>query len=385
MLDRALKGSQRYWSWIIFLLLVIGVGFVAFLYQERVGPIVTGLSRDVSWGLYIAQYAYFVGIAAGGVMVTIPLYLHDYKAFARIAVLGEFLAVAAVLMVGLFVFVDLGKVSRVMNIILYGQPRSILFWNMLILNGYMVLCLLIGWNVLSSERKELHHPRWITPLIYLSIPWAFSIHTSTAFVFAGLPGRHFWLSAIMAPRFLASAFCSGPAFLFIICMIIKKVSSFDPGEKQMRTLGGIIAYAFIINIFFFIVELFTDFYSQIPDGMQSIVYLFSGLQGHGKFVPWMWAYVFFSIVALVLLIVPVTRRNLDTLAVACGAVLISTWLDKGLSLVPGGFIPNPFGKVFEYWPTTTEVIITIGIYATGFFVMTVLFKITVSIKEELGA
>jgi Ni/Fe-hydrogenase subunit HybB-like protein len=385
MLDRALKGSQRYWSWLAFLLLVIGVGFVAYLYQETVGPIVTGLGRDVSWGLYIGQYAYFVGIAAGGIMVTIPLYLHDYKAFGRIAVLGEFLAVAAVLMVGLFVFVDLGKVDRIANILLFGQPRSILFWNMLILNGYMILCLLIGWNVLSSERKGQHHPRWITPLIYLSIPWAFSIHTSTAFVFAGLPGRHFWLSAIMAPRFLASAFCSGPAFLFMVCMIIKKVSSFDPGEKQMRTLGGIIAYAFIINTFFFIVELFTSFYSSIPEGMQTITYLFAGLQGHGKFVPWMWAYVFFSVVALVLLIVPVTRRNLDTLTVACGAVLLSTWLDKGLSLVPGGFIPNPFGEVFEYWPTTTEIIITIGIYAVGFFVMTVFFKIAVSIKEELEA
>lgn len=385
MLDRALKGSQGYWSWIIFLLLMIGIGSVAFLYQLRVGPIITGLGRDVSWGLYIGQYAYFVGIAAGGVMVAIPLYLHNYKAFARIAVLAEFLAVVAILMVGLFVFVDLGQVSRVMNILMYAQPRSILFWNMLILNGYLILCLLIGWNVLSSERKRIHHPKWISPLIYISIPWAFSIHTSTAFVFAGLPGRHFWLSAIMAPRFLSSAFCSGPALLLILCLIVKRVTSFDPGEKEMRTLGGIIAYAFIINMFFFVVELFTQFYSQIPEGMQTIVYLFSGLQGHGRFVPWMWAYVLFSVLGLTLLIVPATRRNLDTLALACVAVLISTWIDKGLSLVPGGFIPNPFGEVIEYWPTTPEVIITLGIYAIGFLVLTVLYKIAVSVKEEVAA
>ncbi len=385
MLDRALKGSQRYWSWIIFLLLMIGMGFVTFLYQLRVGPIITGLGRDVSWGLYIGQYAYFVGIAAGGVMVAIPLYLHDYKAFARIAVLAEFLAVVAILMVGLFVFVDLGQVNRVINILMYPQPRSILFWNMLILNGYLILCLLIGWNVLSSERKSIHHPKWISPLIYISIPWAFSIHTSTAFVFAGLPGRHFWLSAIMAPRFLSSAFCSGPALLLLLCLIVKRVTSFDPGEKQLRTLGGIVAYAFIINTFFFIVELFTQFYSQIPEGMHTTVYLFSGLQGHGKFVPWMWAYVFFSFLGLILLIVPATRRNLDILALACVAVLISTWIDKGLSLVPGGFIPDPFGKVFEYWPTTPEVMITLAIYAVGLLVLTVFYKIAVSVKEEMAA
>jgi len=385
MLDRALKGSPRYWGWLVFLLLVIAGGFVTYLYQESAETMVIGLSRDVSWGLYIDQYAYFVGIAAGAVMVTIPLYLHNYEAFARIAVLGEFLGVAAIIMVGLFVFVDLGKVTRIMNILLFGQPKSILFWNMLILNGYMILCLLIGWNVLSSERKGLHHPKWITPLIYLSIPWAFSIHTSTAFVFAGLPGRHFWLSAIMAPRFLSSAFCSGPAFLFMICMIIKKLSTFDPGEKQMRTLGVIITYAFLINTFFFGVELFTMFYSGIPEHQQTIKYLFSGLQGHGKFAPWMWAYVVITIIALVLLLVPVTRRNMDTLTVGCAAVLLSTWLDKGWSMVPGGFIPDPFGKVTEYWPTRVEALITIGVYAVGFFVMTVLFKIAVSIKEELAA
>ncbi|HDG97824.1 MAG TPA: menaquinol oxidoreductase [Desulfobacterales bacterium] len=384
MLDRALKGGKGYWSWIVFLLFVIGVGFVTFLYQDRMGPIVTGLSRDVSWGLYIGQYAYFVGIAAGAVMVIMPLYLHNYKAFARISVLADFLGVAAIIMVGLFVFVDLGKVTRILNIAIFGQPKSILFWNMIILNGYMILCLLIGWNVLSAERKGLPHPKWVTFLIYLSIPWAFSIHTSTAFVFAGLPGRHFWLSAIMAPRFLSSAFCSGPAFLFITCMIMKKVSSFDPGDEQMKTLGGIIAYAFIINTFFFMVELFTAFYSSIPQAMDPFIYLFTGLHGHGGFVPWMWTYVFFTICALILLIIPSTRRNLETLTVACGAVLISTWIDKGLSMVPGGFIPDPFGKVFEYSPTAIEIIITIGIYAAGFFVITVLFKTAISIKKEIA-
>ena len=385
MLDRALKGSSRYWGWLIFLLILMGIGFILWLYQFKVGLKITGMSRDVSWGFYIAQFTYLVGVAASGVMVVLPYYIHDYKKFGRLTVLGEFMAIAAVLMCLLFIMVDLGKLPRLVNVIMYPHPKSILFWDMIVLNGYLILNILVGWNALAAERKGVHYKTWVKVLAYVSIPWAFSIHTVTAFLYAGLPGRHFWLTAIMAPRFLASAFCSGPAILLIICFIIRKLTRFDPGKEQMRTLGSIIAYAFILNIFFFLMEIFTSFYSQIPAHMDSLVYLFRGLDGYGRLAPWMWTFVFFSVVALILLIVPYTRRKEDTLAVAAAAVVIATWIDKGLGLIIGGFVPNPFERVFEYWPTVPEVLISVGVWATGFFVLTVLFKIAVSIKEEIAA
>ena len=385
MLDRALKGGKGYWGWLIFLLVLMTIGLALFLYQLKVGLRVTGMSRDVSWGLYISQFTYLVGIAAGGVMVALPCYLHDYKAFGRITVLGEFLAIAAVIMCLLFIMVDLGKLPRLMNVILYPHPNSILFWDMVVLNGYLFLNLLIGWNVVAAERKGIHYATWVKVLIYISIPWAFSIHTVTAFLYAGLPGRHFWLTAIMAPRFLASAFCSGPALLVLLCLIVRKYTSFDPGKEQIRTLGGIVAYAFILNIFFMLLEFFTAFYSQIPGHMHTLVYLFMGLEGHGRLVPWMWAFAVVTVIALILLIVPSTRRKVDNLAVACALVIIATWIDKGLGLVIGGFIPNPFDRVFEYWPTLPEALIALGVWATGFFVLTVLFKIAISVKEEVGA
>lgn len=385
MLDKAIKGSQSYWGWMIFLLAMMGIGFGCYLYQWFEGLRITGMSRDVSWGFYIGQLTYFVGVAASGVMVVLPYYLHDYRAFGKITILGEFLAVASIVMCGLFVMVDLGNLPRMLNIIFYPNPTSILFWDMIVLNVYMLLNLIIGWNVLSAERKGIPYQQWVKVLIYISIPWAFSIHTVTAFLYAGLPGRHYWLTAIMAARFLSSAFCSGPALLILICLIVRKVSRFDPGKEQIRTLGGIVAYAMIINVFFFLLELFTAFYSQIPGHMHSIVYLFRGLEGHGRLVPWMWTAAFFAVVALILLIIPGMRRKEDTLAVACASVVISTWIDKGFGLVIGGFIPNPFERIFEYWPTVPEVFISIGVWATGFFVLTVLYKITVSVKEEVAA
>jgi molybdopterin-containing oxidoreductase family membrane subunit len=383
MLDTALKGSRTYWGWIIFLLALIGLGFVFYLYQYYEGLKITGMSRDVSWGFYIGQLTYFVGVAASGVMVVLPYYLHDYKAFGRMTILGEFLAVASIVICGLFIMVDLGNIPRFINLFLYPNPTSILFWDAIVLNTYLLLNIVIGWNVLSAERKGIHYPKWVTPLIYLSIPWAFSIHTVTAFLYAGLPGRHYWLTAIMAARFLSSAFASGPAILILLCLIVRKVTKFDPGKEQIRTLAGIVTYAMILNVFFFLLEIFTAFYSQIPGHMHPIIYLFAGLEGHGKLVPLMWTAAVFAVISLLLLIVPQTRRNLVTLGFACVSVFIATWIDKGFGLVVGGFIPNPFERVFEYWPTMPEMMISVGVWATGFFVLTVLYKIAVSIKEEV--
>jgi len=385
MIQTIFTGTRRYAYWILFLLAVIGVAFGCYLYQFKNGLIITGMNRDVSWGFYIAQFTYLVGIAASGVMVVLPCYLHDYKAFARITVFGEFLAIAAVIMCLLFIFVDIGKPVRILNVLFYPTPHSILFWDMVVLNGYLLLNILIGWNVLSAERKGVHYPDWVKVLIYISIPWAFSIHTVTAFIYAGLPGRPYWLTAIMAARFLSSAFCSGPALLVILCLIVRKVSNFDPGKEQIRTLGGIIAYAMILNVFFFLLELFTAFYSQIPEHMNSIIFLFKGLHGHGRLAPWMWTAAVFAFISLLLLIIPHTRRNEDTLLIACISVIIATWIDKGLGLVIGGFTPNPFGRITDYWPTKPEVMISIGVYAVGFLVLTLLYKMAVSVKEEVGA
>jgi molybdopterin-containing oxidoreductase family membrane subunit len=385
MLEKAFLGGRKYWTWMICLLIVMGAGFVAWLFQFRDGLGITGMSRDISWGVYIANFTFLVGVAAAAVMVVIPYYIHHYKAFGRITILAEFLGVSAVLMCLLFILADLGNPVRALNVLLHPTPNSILFWDMVVLNGYLFLNIFIGWNVLMAERKGSPPPGWLKPVIYLSIPWAISIHTVTAFLYAGLPGRHFWLTAIMAARFLASAFAAGPAMLILFCLIIRKTTKFDPGEEQIHTLSGIVTYAMILNVFFFLLECFTAFYSQIPGHMHTIQYLFGGLHGHTGLVPWMWTAVFFWVVSLILLILPAARRALDVLAVACVAVFIGCWIDKGVGLVIGGFIPNPLEHVTEYQATLPEVLITLGIWATGFFVLSFLYKIAITVKEEAGA
>jgi molybdopterin-containing oxidoreductase family membrane subunit len=384
MFEKAVVGSRRYWIWVLCLLAVIGLGLLCYLRQLSYGLGITGLSRDVTWGLYIAQFTFLVGVAASAVMVVLPYYLHDYKVFGKITILGEFLAISAVTMCMLFVFVDMGQPTRVLNVLLHPTPGSIMFWDLLSLSGYLVLNAVIALVTLSAERKSVAPPGWIRPIILLSIPWAISIHTVTAFLYNGLPGRSFWLTAILAPRFLASAFAAGPALLILLCMVIRKLTKFDPGKQPIQKLALIVTYAMIINVFFVLMELFTVFYSGIPEHMKHFKYLFVGLEGQSSLVPWMWTSMTLAVAALVLLIVPSLRKNEKLLAVTCAMVFLSLWIDKGLGLIVGGFVPSPLGRITEYAPTVPEISIALAIWAIGFLMITVFYKITLSVREHLG-
>ncbi|MFC1843468.1 sulfate reduction electron transfer complex DsrMKJOP subunit DsrP [Thermodesulfobacteriota bacterium] len=382
MLEKALTGSNRYWGWIAVLLAFMAAGALSYVQQYNYGLGLTGMSRDVSWGIYIAQFTFLVGVAASGVMVVLPYYLHNYKTFGKITILGEFLAVAAVSMCLMFILADLGQPMRAVNVLLHPTPNSILFWDMIVLNVYLFLNIFVGWVVLTAEKKEVAPPKWIKPFIYISIPWAVSIHTVTAFLYAGLPGRHFWLTAILAPRFLASAFAGGPALLILLCLIIKRVTKFDAGQEAIQKLATIVTYAALINVFFVLLEFFTSYYSNIPGHMHTLDYLFFGLHGHDQLVPWMRVSTIFGIIAIVMFLVPKTRQREDTLAIACVLLFISLWIDKGIGLVIGGFVPSPLEEITAYSPSFQEILITLGVWATGFFILTVLYKIALSVKEE---
>ena len=385
LFEKAVSGSRRYWYWILCLLAMMGLGLACYLRQFSTGLGVTGLSRDVTWGLYISQFTFLVGVAASAVMVVLPYYLHDYKAFAKVTILGEMLAIAAVTMCMLFIFVDMGQPTRVLNVLFYPTPNSIMFWDMVSLGGYLLLNAVIALVTLHAEQKGAAPPGWIKPVILLSIPWAVSIHTVTAFLYNGLPGRSFWLTAIMAPRFLTSAFASGPALLILLCMIIWRVSGAGFAREPIRKLSVIVTYAMLLNVFFILLEVFTAFYSQIPDHMEPFEYLFFGLDGHGALVPWMWLSVLFAVVALVLLLVPRWRASERLLASACVLVFLSLWIDKGLGLIIGGFIPSPLGAVTEYSPTLIETGIALGVWAVGFLMVTIFYKITLAVRESNAA
>lgn len=385
MLNMALRGDRRYWSWIAALLAAITVGLSCYLRQLGEGLTITGLSRDVTWGFYIAQFTFLVGVAASAVMVVLPYYLHDFKVFGRITLLGELLAIAAVAMCGLFIVVDLGQPQRAFNMLRHPSPSSILFWDMVVLSGYLVLNVTIARVGLLAERRGEAPPDWLRPVILLSIPWAVSIHTVTAFIYSGLAARPFWMSAVLAPRFLASAFASGPALLILLCLLLERVSRFRVAEEAIRRLALIVTYAMLANVFFVLMELFTAFYSAIPEHVAHFRYLFVGIEGHGELVPFLWAAQALAALALAVLLVPAWRGNRKLLAAACGCVFASIWIEKGLGMVVTGFVPSPLGHVSGYAPTAPELGIGLGIYAFGALLVTGFYKMALGVRGEVGA
>ena len=381
MIEKALAGNRFYWSWITILLALVSLGVYSYSQQLTYGLTVTGMGRDISWGVYIAQFTFLVGVAASALMVVLPYYLHDYKEFGKIVIIGEFLAVSAATICLLFVIADMGHPSRVFYVLLYPHPKSMVFWDVQVLNGYLLINIVSGWTVLEAERKGVSPPTCVKPIIYLSIVWAVSIHTVTAFLYAGTPGRHLWLTAVLAPRFLASAFAVGPALLILISFILRKFADFDVGEKAIHKLTTIATYAGIANFFFVGAEFFTAFYSNIPGHKHSLEYLFFGLDGKYQLVPWMWFSMIVGIVSVMILLYQQRRPSKKLLIAACTGIVVSLWIDKGIGLIIGGFVPSPMEEVVEYFPTFIEITVTLGIWAIGLLILTALLKVAVAVKK----
>jgi molybdopterin-containing oxidoreductase family membrane subunit len=382
----ALRGGRLYHAWLAMLGLLLIWGATAWWQQVTNGLIVTNMRDQVSWAFYIGNFTFLVGVAAAAVMLVIPAYIYDWKPIKEIAIFGELLAISSIVMCMLFVLVDVGRPDRVWHMLPFvgslNLPSSILGWDVLVLNLYLVLNLLIVSHLLfTAYHRRPYRKRFVVPLLLFSIPAAVGIHTVTAFVYAGVAARPFWNSAILAPRFLASAFCSGPAILLILFQILRKTTSIEIKDEAIWKIAELMAYAMFLNLFLFGAEIFREYYSATHHLIHS-QYLFSGVQGHNALVPFAWASLIASITAFLLFLVPATRRNLVTLNIGCLLIYTGVYIEKGMALVIPGMTPDTLGEFYEYVPTLVEVRIGAGIFASGFLIFTLLCKIAIPILQE---
>jgi len=383
-IKRLLKGPPGYYAWLAFLLMVISVGILAYAWQIKNGLVVSGMTNYVSWGLYIGNFTFLVGVAAAAVLLVIPAYLYNFGPIKEIVIVAEALAVSAIIMVLLFVTADLGRPDRFWHLIpflgLLNVPRSMLAWDLLVVNTYLLLSLFIaGYLLYRAYQKKEPNMSFILPFILLSIPWAVSIHTVTAFLYNGLPARPFWNASILAPRFLASAFCSGPALIILINQIVRKHTKFHVTNEALFKIAELICYAMAINLFLLGAELFKELYSDTHH-LSPLKYLYTGLHGKDALVPWMWTALVFNVTAFLIFLWPTTRKNFKTLNLGCLLMIAGIWIEKGLGLVVPGFIPAPLGEVWEYAPTITEILVMLGIWGLGILIFTLLLKIIIPIE-----
>jgi len=372
-------GDWRYHAWMLGLTIVCLVGLNAYARQLVEGLATTGMTDQVSWGLYIANFTYLVGIAAAAAMLVIPVYVYRNRALHDLVIFGELLAVAAIIMCLSFIVVDMGRPDRLHHMLLRPQfPRSMLTWDAMVLTVYLLLNLHIcGYLVYCAYRRRTPSKVFYIPFVFIAIVWAISIHTVTAFLYAGLGGRPLWNQAIHAPRFIATAFASGPALIVLTLQVIRRFTRYEVPTQALMTLRSIIVVALAISMFLLVSELFTEFYTD-SQHVASTRYLYFGLRGREALVPWIWTAVAFNAVALGLLFSPLTRR-VGWLNVACALLIVGVWIEKGMGLIVPAFVPSPLGEIVEYTPTVNEVLVCLGIWAFGLLLYTIFVRITVPV------
>jgi molybdopterin-containing oxidoreductase family membrane subunit len=372
-------GGWRYHAWMTLLTLVALGGLYAYCHQIVHGLVTTGMSDQVSWGLYIANFTYLVGLAAAAAMLVIPVYVYRNMHLHDVVIFGELLAVAVIIMCLLFVTVDLGRPDRFLHLLRrFNFPMSMLTWDVIALNGYLLLNLHIcGYLLYSAYCGRKPSPAFYVPFVFVAIVWAVSIHTVTAFLYVGLGGRPFWNSAIIAPRFLASAFAAGPAFIVLTLQIVRRYTNHRVSDDALMTLRRIVQVAMVINLFLLGCEVFTEFYTDSAH-VASARYLYFGLHGRHALVPWIWTAVVFNLVATLLLLLP-TSRGLRGLNVASVLAIVGIWIEKGMGLIVPAFVPTPLGEIVEYRPTSHEIMVCLGIWAFGLLLYTIFVRVSVPV------
>jgi Ni/Fe-hydrogenase subunit HybB-like protein len=378
-----LIGNRAYYAWCAFLLLLLGVGAHAYLIEMSSGLNEAHMNDSVPWGFYIGNYTFLVGVAAAAIMLVIPAYIYHWQPIKEIVILGELLAISAVVMVFGFVTVDLGHPERIWHMFpLIGKmnfPFAVLCWGVMAMNGYLMLNAVIVSYVLYKsfmDRKVNHKILW--PLVISSIPLALSIHTVTACIYSGMVARPFWNAAVLAPRFLASAFCSGPAVLLITLQVLRRMTRLKIQDAALWKIAELMAYAMAFNLFLTGVEAFKEIYAGGHHAVYTIFY-YAGYKGHYGLVPYAWGSVICDFIAFILLLLPATRKNPLTLNLGCVLIYLGTYTEKGIGLLIPGFTPDTLGQINDYTPSSSELRIAAGVFAMGFLLFTVMIKVAVPV------
>lgn len=384
-----LSGGIAYQIYLCCLAALVMLGIYAYSVQTNLGLAATNMSDIVSWGFYIGNFTFLVGVAAAAVMLILPAYIFKDKDLHQVVIIGEGVANGALVMCLLFIIVDTGGPAKLWHLIpgigIFNWPSSLLTWDIIVLNGYLALNMLVPAYILFCQyNNRKPDEKKYRPFVFLSIFWAFSIHLVTAFLYQGLPARAFWNNPLMGPRFLASAFAAGPALITVVLLIIRSATTYKIEDQTINKLRIIIVVSAIINLIMLFSEIFKEFYLPTHHSLPAI-YLYFGLKGHNALVPWIWTGISMNLIGTLTLVWNPGKNNAKVLLPACILLFVGIWIEKGMGLIVPGLVPSPLGEVIDYAPSWVEVGIALGILAIGMTFVTFLIKPALVIEQRYEA
>ncbi len=378
------RGTRGYYAWIGLLLVAIAIGVNAYIGQLNEGLIATNMRDQVSWGYYIGNFAFLVGVAAAAVVLVVPAYVYDWGPLREVVLIAELLSVAAIIMCIMFVSADVGRPQLLWHMMpglgTPNFPYSMLIWDILVLTSYFLInYFIVTYLIFKGYTGQKYNAGLVMPLIFLSIPLAVGIHTVTAMLFLSLKARAFWHTAILAPRFLSSAFCTGPALMLLIFLVLRRLRQLKITDAALFKIGELLAYAMSVNLFLLGVEVFVEFYAPTSHTIHA-EYQWWGIHGRTDIAVYTWLALAFNSTALVGFMVPALRRRLPLLAGACVLAIGGVFIEKGMGLVLPGLTPDMMGEVYRYSPSQTEVLVGAGIWAVGALLFTLMTKVALAVR-----
>ena len=359
---------------------VVLAGVCAWIYQLSNGLIVTGMRNVVSWGLYITSFMFFVGLSAGGLIVSSSATVFNIPAYKAVAKPAVILSVVCIIVAGLFILVDLGSPERIFNLLLYPQFQSPLVWDVIVIALYLAISL----AYLHYLCRPGTDGKKMALLSALALPAAVLVHSVTAWIFGLQIARIGWHSALMAPIFIASALDSGLALLILVLAALEKASDYKPESSLYAKLGGLLAVFVAVDAFFVFSEMLTAAYPG-EEGAAAVL----GLLFSGPLSAFFWVQVLLGLAVPFALLARADSRArksrvlLASVLVVLGVFCKRIWLLFSAFLVPlvdgapgvtlGQFaaggnparFPDIWAAAGSYAPTWVELTVFLGIIALG--------------------
>jgi len=356
------RTRTREWIWILFLLAIIGWGLYGLYLQITVGHTVTGMRDNVVWGIYIANFIFFIGISYAGAVISGFLHLLKVEWRKPIIRIAELITVIATLIGPLFILLCVGRLDRLHHLVLYARLQSPITWDVLAISTYLVggliflylatikdfaiyrdsttlklskwkrkLFAILALNYRDTEGQKRRIAVSSNLMAIMIIPLAIIVHSVLSWIF-GMTLRPGWHSTIFGPYFVLAAIYSGTGVLIIAMWIFRKRYKLEAFilDKHFHYLGYIMLVLAAGYGYFTFSEYLTDWYGS-EKWISQLIHKFFDWDQYGAL------FLFTNVGGIVLPIIVVAvpqLRKPGILAIASAIMVLAMWVKRYLIVVP---------------------------------------------------